>query len=316
MSDPTVNQPKHRAIGTPDDYAQTVADAAKHRAEPGAPIEYGTSIHEAVEAYNREHDRRVLGIDDDAKLAALRRQLSEQRRGFEPDHVTIDDGPALSMSDFTLGEPEPYRMPAEQMKPDVEPFLPFRRHPERTCASCGAWPREACDPGCLSTMTDEQQRLHRDAVIDRTLDELDREYEAERYRVISCEVGAGRHREPTDPRRPFRRIRAVLVVAVVVLVLALGAPWASTHAKAESFDVCPSGLTGVATADTSCAFADSVRASFYWQPSWTVFAKSPVTGKFYTMQCSRTDTTGTGWLDSKRCFGLNDAGVALIVFIA
>lgn len=304
MSDPTVNQPKHRAIWTPDDYAQTVADAAKHRAEPGTPIEHGTKAHEAVEAYNREHDRGALGIDDDAQLAALRPTPPKFGDPTREVGAVIDDGPALSMSDFTLGEPEPYRMPAEQMKPDAEPFLPFRRHPERTCASCGAWPREACDPGCLSTMTDEQQRLHRDAVIDRTLDELDREYEAER------------HREPTDPRRPFRRIRAVLIVAVVVLVLALGALWASTHAKAESFDVCPSGLTGVATADTSCAFADSVRASFYWQPSWTVFAKSPVTGKFYTMQCSRTDTTGTGWYDSKRCFGLNDAGVALIVFIA
>lgn len=166
-------------------------------------------------------------------------------------------------------------------------------------------------------MTDEQQRLHRDTVLNQILAELDIQHEAETaepYRIV-CEVGAGRH-PPVDRWRRYRRLRAVLVVAAAVLVLALGALWASHEAKAENFTVCPSGVTGVASADTSCAFAEAVRTSFYWNPSWTIFAKSPVTGKYYTMQCSRTDTTGTGWWDSKRCFGLNDAGVALIVFIA
>lgn len=135
------------------------------------------------------------------------------------------------------------------------------------------------------------------------------------FAVTSCTI-AGRHRVRPDPWRRVRRLRAVLVVAVVVLVLALGALWASSHAKAETFDVCPSRLTGVASADTSCAFAENVRRSFYWNPGWTIVTTSPITGKFYTMQCSRTDTTGTGWSDSKRCFGVNDAGAVLVVYVA
>jgi hypothetical protein len=103
-------------------------------------------------------------------------------------------------------------------------------------------------------------------------------------------------------------ITAAATIAAAALTLA--AP-----AHAEQFIVCPSGYTGVSTEDTSCAFADNVRAAFYAQPSWTVFAYSPVTAKFYTMQCSTTVTT-TAWWNPKRCYGINDAGVALVVYIA
>lgn len=88
-----------------------------------------------------------------------------------------------------------------------------------------------------------------------------------------------------------------------------------TAAADDAFTVCPSGLSGVATPDTSCGFADSVRAAFYAQVGWTVFAHSPATGLVYTMQC-REAWTSTGWVYPKRCFGLNSSGVPLVVYIS
>ena len=51
-------------------------------------------------------------------------------------------------------------------------------------------------------------------------------------------------------------------------------------ASAENFTVCPSGMSGVSTDDTSCAFADSVRRAWYGQPGTIVTAYSPVTGLY------------------------------------
>jgi hypothetical protein len=158
----------------------------------------------------------------------------------------------------------------------------------------------------------------RDSILNRTMAELDMLDDDDQYRVLTCR--AGRHRgeskhQAMRPRRARRITRGIIAAAVVVLVLAVGALWASSRAGAETFVVCPSGLTGVASADTSCAFADNVRRSFYWQPSWTVVTTSPVTGKFYTMQCSRT-YTDTSWTDPKRCFGVNDSGAVLVVYVA
>lgn len=86
-------------------------------------------------------------------------------------------------------------------------------------------------------------------------------------------------------------------------------------AEADVFDVCPSGLTGVATPDTSCAFADNVRRAWYGQPGTTVIAYSPVTDKFYTMQCHLATTT-MWWGNPKRCWGVNAYGAVLVVFVA
>lgn len=107
----------------------------------------------------------------------------------------------------------------------------------------------------------------------------------------------------------------VLATGVVAAGLALSATIAPTAAAAESFVVCPSGLSAVSTADTSCPFADNVRYAFYHQVGWTVFAHSPVTDKFYTMQCGHAITT-QWWPIPKRCFGINDAGAMLVVYIA
>lgn len=232
-------------------------------------------------------------------------------------------------------------IPAEALTPDVEPELPYsgerplpyRRNPTLECALCWAPPLRACDAYCLARLSAAEQIAHRDAVLDRTIAELDCtlgtvagapwakrsdpefvDLDPEDYQVTSCTI-AGRHRARVDMWPRYRRLRAVLVVAVVVLVMALAALWASQQAKADTFDTCPSGLTGVATADTSCAFADSVRASFYSQLGWNPIALSPVTGKFYTMQCARAWTTNN-WYAPKRCWGVNEYGVALVVFIA
>lgn len=110
--------------------------------------------------------------------------------------------------------------------------------------------------------------------------------------------------------------RTILAALSVAVLTAVGVLWLATEARAETFTTCPSGLSGVATTDTSCAFADNVRRSFYLQPSWTIITTSPVTGKFYTMQCSRTVTDVWEWDNPKRCVGVNDSGAVLVVYIA
>jgi hypothetical protein len=109
----------------------------------------------------------------------------------------------------------------------------------------------------------------------------------------------------------MKRLIASLAVATAGLlaVLGLGAGTAS----ADYFDVCPSGQSGIATPDTSCVFADSVRAAWYSQPGRTIVAYSPKTGLFYTMQCDSTWTTF--WPEAKRCYGVNSFGAVLIVYV-
>lgn len=107
---------------------------------------------------------------------------------------------------------------------------------------------------------------------------------------------------------------AVLVAATILFFGVIVAAAFSPPAKAEVFSICPSGLTGVATPDTSCPFADNVRRAWYGQPGTTVIAYSPVTELFYTMQCQLWITDA--WIHSKRCFGVNSFGAVLIVYIA
>ncbi len=81
----------------------------------------------------------------------------------------------------------------------------------------------------------------------------------------------------------------------------------------EHFTICPSGLSGVASDDTSCAFADSVRRSWYSSPGDIISAYSPVTQQVYTMRCTPASTTA--WPAAKRCVGVNSSGATLIVYI-
>ncbi|WP_235571415.1 DUF2510 domain-containing protein [Mycobacterium sp. Root265] len=84
--------------------------------------------------------------------------------------------------------------------------------------------------------------------------------------------------------------------------------------EVENFRLCPSGLTGVASAETSCAFADNVRRAWYGQPGSVVTAYSPVTGRLYTMRCAAADTDA--WSTAQRCTGTNPQGDPLIVYIS
>lgn len=97
-------------------------------------------------------------------------------------------------------------------------------------------------------------------------------------------------------------------------VIACGAMlFVAAPAQADVFTVCPSGMSGVSTDDTSCAFADNVRYSWYAQPGTIITAYSPVTHQTYTMQCTYTSTTF--WPEAKRCVGVNSSGAGLIVFV-
>ena len=104
-------------------------------------------------------------------------------------------------------------------------------------------------------------------------------------------------------------IRKISTLAVAAIAAGLvPAPGAS----AESVTVCPSELSGVATADTSCGFADNVRAAWIARPEAVVYAFSPVTQQSYTMNCSATATDL--WPNGQRCSGVNTFGVNLVVY--
>lgn len=91
------------------------------------------------------------------------------------------------------------------------------------------------------------------------------------------------------------------------------APPVAAQDSFEDFTICPSGLTAVASDDTSCAFADNVRRSWYLRPGATVTAYSPVTHQEYTMRC--TSVTTNVWPEAKRCAGQNSYGKTLVVYI-
>lgn len=107
----------------------------------------------------------------------------------------------------------------------------------------------------------------------------------------------------------MKKTAAVSAALAVAASLGLAIP-----AHAYEFDLCPSGLSGVVTDDTSCAFADNVRYSWYSQPGAVVTAFSPKTQRMYTMQCTGTNTDV--WSHAKRCVGVNDFGAGLIVVIS
>ena len=109
-------------------------------------------------------------------------------------------------------------------------------------------------------------------------------------------------------------MKRTIIGGSAVTVIATGALlFAAAPAHTDEFTVCPSGMSGVATDDTSCAFADNVRWAWYSQPGTIVTAYSPVTHQSYTMQCTPTATTF--WPVANRCVGVNSYGVGLIVFI-
>lgn len=106
-------------------------------------------------------------------------------------------------------------------------------------------------------------------------------------------------------------LKATILLTATVAATGL---LAASPANADDFTVCPSGITGVATDDTSCAFADNVGAAWRSQPGSVVSAYSPVAQQSITMQCAQTVTDR--WPDAQRCVGANSSGVGLVVFVA
>lgn len=84
-------------------------------------------------------------------------------------------------------------------------------------------------------------------------------------------------------------------------------------APVENFRICPSGVSGVASDETSCAFADSVRSSWYSNPGPSITAYSPVTHQSYVMHCLSAVTDV--WPQARRCVGTNAQGTLLVVYI-
>jgi len=101
---------------------------------------------------------------------------------------------------------------------------------------------------------------------------------------------------------------SLLAGSVITTAIAMASP-----ASADAFTLCPSGKSGVASADTSCAFADNVHRAWYSQPGTIVMAHSPVTNQVIRMQCTSVATNH--WPVAKRCVGANASGAALIVYI-
>jgi hypothetical protein len=105
------------------------------------------------------------------------------------------------------------------------------------------------------------------------------------------------------------KTKIAAAAAALLASVALAAPAQAN----EPFLVCPSGRSGVATQVTSCAFADNVRANYFYQGSGSVLAYSPVTGATYNMWCSPGYvSTLNSWpwqVSSVRCTGGNNAVV-------
>lgn len=89
---------------------------------------------------------------------------------------------------------------------------------------------------------------------------------------------------------------------------------APTPPDVEDITICPSGVSAVASEDTSCAFADNVRASWYSSRGSVVIAYSPVTGQEYRMLCAPAVTTH--WPNAQRCSGENSFGATLTVYFS
>ena len=85
----------------------------------------------------------------------------------------------------------------------------------------------------------------------------------------------------TKQTKEIPNYEELIAVAGLGTAVALGSLVGAGTASAENFTICPSGLSGVSTADTSCAFADNVRRAWYSQPGTIVTAYSPVTGLAY-----------------------------------
>lgn len=111
------------------------------------------------------------------------------------------------------------------------------------------------------------------------------------------------------------RIRAVLWLTGAFSIVTMGVVLVPVPAHADAgFVACPSGHDGVASAHTTCAFADNVRAAYFTQSGNRVLAYSPATDSAYLMDCAPGYTakfTNGLAVTAVKCFGGADAEVVL-----
>jgi hypothetical protein len=110
------------------------------------------------------------------------------------------------------------------------------------------------------------------------------------------------------------KIKATLAILLGTSAALAASILTSALAHADVFIACPSGRDGVATAVTSCEFADNVRRAYFAQYGPVVLAYSPVTGSVYDMQCASGFTAHMDnglVVDAVRCVGGNNAVVVL-----
>lgn len=90
----------------------------------------------------------------------------------------------------------------------------------------------------------------------------------------------------------------------------------ATASADDTFLICPDGRSGIATAVTSCDFAQNVNRAYYSQAGSLVSAYSPATKNWYTMQCQSGFTANlnnnTTVTNAIRCAGGNNAVVVLL----
>lgn len=104
---------------------------------------------------------------------------------------------------------------------------------------------------------------------------------------------------------------AILLGPFAALTISITLP---TLAHADGlFIECPSGRDGIASAVTSCPFADNVRRAYFTQEGNVIVAYSPVTDQDYEMACSPSTAHFTNGLkvDAIECVGGNDADVVV-----
>ncbi|GAA2418500.1 hypothetical protein [Mycolicibacterium llatzerense] len=109
--------------------------------------------------------------------------------------------------------------------------------------------------------------------------------------------------------------KAMVFLGLVVCWLIPMVAFLALPARADTpFVMCPSGRAGVATAVTSCAFADNVRRGYFSQGSGEVIAYSPVTGGLYDMWCQpgyRAAFSDGAVVTSALCVGGSNAAVVV-----
>lgn len=94
-----------RPVWEPADYEETVAEAAKHRAIPGAYVEQAALYAEAAEQAGRHRKPHVITAEVQFGTKAHEMILGANV-GADP-RAVIADGPARSMDEFTLERGEP-----------------------------------------------------------------------------------------------------------------------------------------------------------------------------------------------------------------